>query len=42
MSLLKDKVTPKFESKLYNYKQNINVQQYKIINYYFVSLLIYY
>jgi len=34
MSLLKVKVTPKFEYKIYNYK-NIKVNQYKILNYYF-------
>ena len=34
MSLLKVKVTPKYESKLYNYN-NIKLYQYKILNYYY-------
>jgi hypothetical protein len=34
MSVFKVKVTPKSESKLYNYKK-IKVHQYKILNYYF-------
>ena len=40
MSLLKVKVTPKSESKLYSYNKYKSMHQYKILNYYFIIIKI--